>query len=109
MIPYRALRAQFVADTQQGASGAAPGLTRALQRIGWGAVQESTPEELASHCVALLHACIDDHHDVDQLAHAIAATLRDYGPLLDGGLPPVEAYRPAADELLREYVLPSSD
>jgi hypothetical protein len=30
--------------------------------------------------------------------------LRDTGPLLDGGLPPVEAYYPAAEALLRRYV-----
>lgn len=107
MIGYRALRAQFLGDTQLGAAGATPGLTRALERIGWRAVQESSPEELASHCVELLHACVAEHHDVDQLAYGIAATLRDYGPLLDGGLPPVEAYLPAAEELLHEYVLPS--
>jgi hypothetical protein len=30
--------------------------------------------------------------------------LRDTGPLLDGGLPPVAAYYPAAEALLRRYV-----
>jgi hypothetical protein len=29
---------------------------------------------------------------------------RDAGPNLDGGLPPIEAYLPAAEELLQHYV-----
>jgi hypothetical protein len=29
---------------------------------------------------------------------------RDAGPNLDGGLPPIEAYLPAAEELLERYV-----
>jgi hypothetical protein len=107
MVSYAALRGRLAGDTRAGADGASPGMTRALEQIGWRAVRESSPEELGSHVVALLHACIDDHHDVDVLAHAIASTLRYYGPSLDGGLPPVEAYLPAAEELLREYVSPS--
>jgi hypothetical protein len=107
MVSYSALRARLLSDTATGADGASPGMARALERIGWRAVRESTPEELGSHLVALLHACIDDHHDVAVLAHAIAATLRAAGPSLDGGLPPTEAYLPAAEELLREYVSPS--
>ena len=107
MVPYAALRARLASDTGVGAGGASPGMARALERIGWRAVRESTPEELGSHLVALLQACIDDHHDVEQLAYAIAMTLRAAGPSLDGGLPPTEAYLPAAEELLREYVSPS--
>jgi hypothetical protein len=42
--------------------------------------------------------------DVDALAHGIAAVFRDAGPNLDGGLPPIEAYLPAAEELLQHYV-----
>jgi hypothetical protein len=38
------------------------------------------------------------------LAHGIAAVFRDAGPNLDGGLPPIEAYLPAAEELLQHYV-----
>jgi hypothetical protein len=40
----------------------------------------------------------------DALAHGIAAVFRDAGPNLDGGLPPIEAYLPAAEELLQHYV-----
>ena len=107
MVSYSALRAQFLSDTHQGAAGAAPALARALEAIGWRAVRDPSPEELASHVVFLVDACVHDHHDVTLLVHAIAAMLRDNGPLLDGGLPPVEAYVPAAEELLREYLSPS--
>jgi len=101
MVSYAALRAQFLSDT--GATGAAPGLARALERIGWRAVQEPTSEEMASHLVFLLDACVHDHFDVTLLVYAIAEVLRDHGPELDGGLPPVDAYVPAAEELLRLY------
>lgn len=107
MLSYAALRARFVDDTRHGAGGAAPALARALARIGWHAVVESTPEELASHLVFLLDACVYEHHDVDVLTRAVAGLLRDHGPLLDGGLPPVDAYVPAAEELLGQYVAPT--
>ena len=102
-----ALRGRFMADVQGGGS-AAPALARALESIGWGAVRESTPDELASHLVFLLDACVHDHYDTAVLAHDVAALLRDHGPLLDGGLPPVDAYVPAAEELLRQYVSPTA-
>ncbi len=104
MITYSALRTRFLADTGFGGSGAAPVLERALERIGWRSVREPTPEELASHLVLFLDACVHEHRDVHALAYAIASVMRDTGPSLDGGLPPTEAYLPAADELLRLYV-----
>jgi hypothetical protein len=107
-LPFAALRARFLADTVHGGAGATPALTRALERIGWRAVRDPSPEELAGYVVYLLEACVHEHHDVAELTRALAALLRDCGPLLDGGLPPVEAYVPAAEELLREYVLPSA-
>ncbi|GLC23551.1 hypothetical protein [Roseisolibacter agri] len=107
-VPFAALRARFREDTMGGGVGATPGLTRALDRIGWRAVRDPSPEELAGYVVYLLEACVDEHQDVAALTHALAALLRDCGPLLDGGLPPVDAYTPAAEELLREYVAPSA-
>ncbi len=91
------------------AVGAVAGLTRALERIGWRAVREPSPEEMADYLAGLLDACVREHHDVDALTHAVAAALRDGGPLLDGGLPPVEAYEPAAAELLRLFVSDRGD
>lgn len=97
------LRARYLEDTQFGGRGATPGLTAALERIGWRAVKEPSPEELADHLVYLLDACVHEHRDIDALAYGVATALRDCGPLLDGGLPPVEAYLPAAEDLLRYY------
>ena len=105
-MSFAALRARFAEDTRLGGEGATPALARALAQIGWRAVGDPTPEELAGHAVELLDACVHDHHDVEALAWQVATLLRDHGPLLDGGLPPVEAYLPAAEELLRRYVVP---
>jgi hypothetical protein len=104
MVTYTQLRTRFVADTGLGGSGAAPALARALERIGWLAVREPTPDELASYLVDLLDDCVHSHRDILTLTRAIASVLRDAGPLLDGGLPPIEAYEPAAEDLLVRYV-----
>lgn len=104
MIRFDALRARFVHDTADEGDGASPVIARGLERIGWRAVREPSPEELAGHLFMLFEACVHDHRDVSLLSYGIASALRDAGPLLDGGLPPVEAYLPAAEELLRLYV-----
>lgn len=104
MIRVADLRARYRDDTRAGGPGATPGLTRALERIGWRAVREPTPAELAGYLVLLLDDCVHGHGDPAALSHAIARVLREVGPLLDGGLPPVEAYLPAAEELLLWYV-----
>jgi hypothetical protein len=103
-VTFTALRARFLDDTRAGGPGAAPALERALDQIGWRAVQEPSCEELASHLVLLVDACVHEHRDVMALSAAIARVLRDVGPLLDGGLPPVEAYLPAAEALVHHYV-----
>lgn len=105
MVRFAALRERFTSDRAH--DGASPALARALEHVGWRAVGEPSPEELASHLVELVDACVAEHHDVDQLAYEIAATLRQYGPSLDGGLPPTEAYLDAAETILREYVSPA--
>jgi hypothetical protein len=107
MVKFAALRDRFLADTRHGGEGASPGLARALERIGWRAVGEPSADELASHVAALVDVCVTEHHDVDLLLHALAALLRDAGPLLDGGLPPAEAYLPAAEAVLDDYVAPA--
>ena len=100
MITYRALRDRLTAHDV----GVVAALTRALEQIGWRSVREPSPEEMADHLAGLLDACVREHHDVSELTRAVATALRDGGPLLDGGLPPVEAYEPAAEELLRLFV-----
>ena len=102
MIPFLALRDRYLHDRHAG--GAAPGLAAALTAIGWRAVADPSPEELASHLVELIDACVSDHHDTELLVGATARLLRDNGPLLDGGLPPVDAYEPAARDVLARYV-----
>jgi hypothetical protein len=104
MIRFETLKTRFLADTGLFGGGATPALTRALERIGWRAVRDPSPEELASYLLHLLEGCVHEHRDTATLAHGIALALRESGPLLDGGLPPVEAYLPAAEELLRLYV-----
>ena len=102
MIAFAALRARYLADRHAG--GASPGIAAALAAIGWRAVGDPTPEELAGYGVELVDACVTDHFDTDRLVGAVARLMRDHGPLLDGGLPPVEAYEPAAVDLLDRYV-----
>jgi hypothetical protein len=79
----------------RGGGSAAPPLAARWERIGWGAVRESSTEELASHLVYLVDACVHDHYEPTLLAHEIAAMLRDHGPLLAAGCRPVDAYVPA--------------
>lgn len=102
MISFVALRERYLHDRNAG--GATPGLAAALAAIGWHSVREPSPEELADYLVELLDACVAGHHDPDQLVAEVAQLLRDNGPFLDGGLPPVAAYGPAAREMLDRYV-----
>jgi len=102
MISFAALRARYLADRSAG--GASPRLASALAAIGWRAVGEPSPDELAGYLVELVDACATEHHDTEWLVASVARLLRDSGPLLDGGLPPVDAYEPAARELLEWYV-----
>lgn len=108
MIRFSLLRERYLMDTSPGGTGAVPGISRALERIGWRSVGEPSADELASHLVLMFDRCVRVHRDVQELTYGIAAIMRDAGPLLDGGLPPVEAYLPAAEEVLRLYVDPPS-
>ena len=101
MISFSVLRDRYLHDRAEG--GAAPRLADALAAIGWHSVGEPTPDELADYLVELVDACVTDHHDVERLVSDVARLLRDAGPLLDGGLPPVAAYEPAARDVLERY------
>ena len=102
MVRYSALRDRYLADRQSG--GVAPRLADALAAIGWRAVGDPSPDELASYLVDLVDACVTDHRDPSLLVSAIAHVLRDHGPLLDGGLPPAAAYEPAAIDILERWI-----
>jgi len=102
LISFVALRERYAYDRSAG--GATPALAAALAAIGWSSVGDPSPEELADYVVELVDSCITGHHDPDLLVSEIARLLRDSGPLLDGGLPPVAAYEPAAHEMLERYV-----
>lgn len=103
-ISYTLLRSQYLEDTAFGGPGATPALAAALEAIGWRAVREPSPEELADHMRMLLDQCVHEHRDLSALEYQMAMALRDAGPLLDGGLPPVEAYLPAAADVIARYV-----
>jgi hypothetical protein len=102
MFTFVALRDRFLHD--RAAGGATPRLTAALKEIGWRSVGEPSPEELAAYLFELVEACVAGHHDTGLLVDSVARLLRDHGPFLDGGLPPVGAYEPAAEEVLERYV-----
>jgi hypothetical protein len=102
MISFVALRERYLHDRHAG--GATPGLAAALSAIGWNSVREPSSDELADYLVELLDACVTGHHDPVQLVSEVARLLRDNGPFLDGGLPPVAAYEPAAREVLERYL-----
>ena len=102
MTSFAALRDRYEYDRRAG--GATPRLAEVLAAIGWGAVQDPSPEELAAELVELVETCVSDHRDLERLVADIARLLRDFGPMLDGGLPPVEAYEPAASEVVERYV-----
>lgn len=102
MITFRALRDRYVHDRASG--GATPHLAAALSAIGWSSVGDPSADEVADYLVELLDSCIADHHDPELLVSDIARLLRDSGPLLDGGLPPVAAYEPAAREVVERYL-----
>ncbi len=104
MIRFDELRERFLADTAPCGPGATPGLTRSLERIGWRSMQDPSASDVAGELVLLVEQCVSGHRDVHALAYSIATFFRDVGPSLDGGLPPTEAYLPAAEELLRLYV-----
>jgi len=104
MLSFAALKDRYQADTYMGGPGAAPSLALALERIGWRAVRDPSPEELSGDLALLVDACVHEHRRVLDLTYGIATTLRHAGPLLDGSLPPIEAYLPAAEEVLRLYV-----
>ena len=63
---------------------------------GLAALTALNPRRRVHAGVELVVACVTYHLDPESLVIELAHLLRDSGPLLDGGLPPVAAYEPAA-------------
>jgi hypothetical protein len=102
-----------LASRQHASSGdddrAVEALTIALEGIGWHGADTVSAEEVAELLLPAIDACAHRDHDVATLYREVAEVLRGAGPLLDGGLPPVSAYLPAAEEVIRRFVSPSHD
>ncbi len=80
-------------------------LIGALESIGWRGDDVVEAEEVASLLLPHLEACARQHQDMTALYRDIAGILRGSGPLLDGGLPPASDYLPAAEEVVRAFVV----
>lgn len=108
LVSVDALRARFERD--EGLRGAGDGgaatasLTSALEAIGWRAAGEDALEDVASLAVRVIAACVRGDHDVVAACRGIADLLRRYAPGHTDALPPVDAFIPAAAEVLRRYV-----
>ena len=84
--------------------GASARLARALEAIGWRGGDAMEPAEVAQEILPAIVACAREHGDVGMLYRQTAEVLRSSGPLLDGGLPPVHDYMPAAAEVVRRFI-----
>jgi hypothetical protein len=75
----------------------------ALERIGWRGGDLAEPAEVAAEVLPALVSCAREHGDMGQLYRQVAEVLRGCGPQLDGSLPPVTDYIPAAAEVVRLF------
>lgn len=79
-------------------------ITRALESIGWRGGDAMEPAEVAQEILPAVTSCARDHGDVGAMYRQIAEVLRQSGPILDGGLPPLHDYFPAAAEIVRRFI-----
>lgn len=107
LVAFDALRARFERDEAMRRAGsghsAATALASALEAIGWRAAGEDAVEEVAGLAAPVVAACVHGDHDVVAACRAIADLLRRYAPGHTDALPPLEAFIPAAAEVLRRY------
>lgn len=104
-VTFAALRERFALDRSPTRGGSLGRFSRALRKIGWGGTDLMSADDVAGYLVDIVDACVSGHHDLMTLYRDIAELLRHAGPLLDGSLPPTEAYLPAAEDIVRHYVL----
>ncbi len=79
-------------------------LVVALESIGWRGGDTVDANDVAALLLPHLDACAAQHLDMAVLYRDVAEVLRGAGPMLDGGLPPVSEYLPAAEAVVRRFV-----
>lgn len=84
--------------------GAVARLTRALEEIGWRGGDALEPGEVAEELLPAVTSCAREHGEMATMYRQIAEVLRASGPVLDGSLPPLHDYLPAAAELVRRFI-----
>ena len=87
--------------------GATARVARVLESIGWRGGDSASPEEVATEVLPSIASCVREHGDRGVMYREIAEVLRGSGPMMDGGLPPVSDYIPAAAEIVRRFAAPS--
>lgn len=90
------------AGTAEG--GSLSKLTRAIEAIGWRGGDSAEPAEVAQDVLPSITSCAREHGNLGTMYREIAEVLRASGPVLDGSLPPVHDYIPAAAEVVRRFV-----
>jgi hypothetical protein len=81
-------------------------LTRALEAIGWRGGDSVDAAEVAQEVLPSIASCVREHGELGVMYRQIAEILRASGPVLDGSLPPVHDYLPAAAEVVRRFTAP---
>lgn len=107
LVSFTSLRARFERDELAPARGggtAEAAIASALEAIGWRAAGADAVEDVAALVVPVIAGCVRGDHDVIAACRAIADLLRRYAPGSTDALPPLDAYVPAAAEVLRRYV-----
>ena len=106
-IDIDALQQRFLGDEAESParSGSAmeERLATALDEIGWRSAGGASSTEVAPLASAIIASCVRDHRDPATAVRELATLLRDSMEPLDGGLPAVSEFMPAAAELLRRY------
>jgi len=102
-VTIDALRTALGAATASN-GGATPRLTQVIESIGWRGGDAAEASEVAQEIAPALAACVREGGDLGAMYRQVAEVLRHSGPVLDGSLPPVTDYLPAAAEVVRRFV-----
>jgi hypothetical protein len=106
-IDIDALQQRFDRDERESPAGSGGAteerLAAALDDIGWRSAGGASSSEVAPLAGAIIASCVRDHRDPATAVQELATLLHDSMEPLDGGLPAVSEFMPAAAELLRRY------